>query len=153
MLNPELLRRDPDKTRMALARRDEEAVRAFDAAVEADVRWRNLTAQVEVLRAERNERSRAIRGTPSPEQREQLQDLRERLSVLEQQLQAVEKERDELLRAVPNIPDQSVPPGKDDSQNVMVRAWGEPRQFDFEPLPHWDLATRLGILDLEAGAR
>ena len=153
MLNPELLRRDPDKTRAALARRDQDAVRAFDDAVEADAHWRDLTGQVEALRAKRNERSRAIRGAPSPEQREELQELRERLSALEQQLQAVEKERDELLRAVPNVPDPSVPHGKDDTENALVRTWGEPRCFDFEPLPHWELATRLGILDLEAGAR
>ena len=53
---------------------------------------------------------------------------------------------------VPNLADPSVPAGKDDSENEILRLWGEPRTFDFEPLPHWDLAERLGILDLQAGA-
>ena len=53
---------------------------------------------------------------------------------------------------MPNLPDDSVPAGKDDSENEILRLWGEPKTFDFQPLPHWDLAERLGILDLEAGA-
>ena len=153
MLNPELLRRGPERTRAALARRDEDAVAAFDAAVETDRRWREVTVHVEELRAERRQRSSGFRGKPSPEQLQEMQELRDRLSHLEQQLQQVESARDDALRAVPNPPDDAVPVGRDDSENVIVRSWGEPRTFDFEPLPHWDLATKLGILDLEAGAR
>ncbi len=153
MLNPDLLRRDPEKTRAALGRRDDEAVRAFDAAVAIDTRWRELTGQVEALRAERNARSGQIRGKPSPEQLGEMRQLRDRLADLEGQLQAVEAERDQALKAVPNVPDPSVPVGQDDSENVVVRTWGQPRTFDFQPLPHWELGKRLGILDLEAGAR
>ncbi len=153
MLNPELLRRDPEKTRATLARRDEDAVSAFDAAVEVDARWREVTAQAEELRAQRNAQSGQVRGKPSPEQLDQMRQLRDRLGEVEQRLQTVEVERDRLLKAVPNLPDPSVPPGKDDTENVVVRTWGEPRTFDFEPLPHWELGKRLGILDLEAGAR
>ncbi len=153
MLNPELLRRDPERTRTELARRGPDAVQAFDAAVDVDKRWRASNAQVDALRSERNERSGQIRGKPSPEQLDAMRQLRERLGAAEQELQALEQERDQALKAVPNVPDASVPPGEDDSDNVVVRTWGEPPTFDFQPLPHWDLATRLGILDLEAGAR
>ncbi len=104
MLNPELLRRDADRTRAVLARRDDDAVKAFDAAIVADEEWRRLTAEVVAL------------------------------------------------AWVPNLPDPSVPAGKDDTENEILRIWGEPRSFDFEPLPHDELAKRLGILDLEAGA-
>jgi seryl-tRNA synthetase len=153
VLNPELLRRDPHKTRAALARRGEDAVRAFDAALEADGRWRQLTAQVESLRAERKQRASGRRGKPAAEEIEQERQDRANLSALEQQLQAAEAARTEALSWVPNLPDPAVPPGKDDTDNELVRTWGEPRPFTgFEPLPHWELAERLGILDLETGA-
>jgi len=67
-------------------------------------------------------------------------------------LQLATAERDKAIAWVPNLVDESVPPGKDDPENEVLRVWGEPRTFDFEPLPHWDLAERLGILDLHAGA-
>jgi seryl-tRNA synthetase len=154
MLNPELLRREPQRARAALARRSEEATLAFDAAVEADARWRQATAEVDALRAERNQRSNALRGKPTPEQLEELRLLRERLGAAEQRQRELEAERDHALAAVPNLPDASVPPGADDRDNELVRTWGEPRTFtDFAPLPHWELGSRLGILDTEAGAR
>jgi seryl-tRNA synthetase len=135
-----------------LARRDEEAVVAFDAAVVADEAWRVLTTEVEQLRSERKQRSSALRGAPSDAQRAELHDLGDRLAELEAALQLASAERDKALAWVPNLPDPSVPPGKDDSENEILRAWGEPRTFDFEPLDHVDLADRLGILDLKAGA-
>lgn len=153
MLNPELLRRNPDQTRAVLARRDPDAVAALDQAIAVDAEWRDLTAQVESVRARRNEQSKGLRGKPSPEQLEQMRALREQLGSLEQQLQQVEARRADLLAWVPNLPDPSVPPGVDDTQNELVAEWGEPPRLDFEPLPHWDLAERLSILDLEAGAR
>jgi seryl-tRNA synthetase len=153
MLNPELLRREPEKTRAVLARRGEDAVEAFDAAVVADQRWRAANAAVEALRAERRQRSAARRGRPSEEEVLAERQLAEQLATLERQLKGVEDERQKALAWIPNLPDQQVPLGKDDTENEIIRTWGEPRTFDFEPLPHWDLAERLGILDLEAGAR
>ena len=154
MLNPELLRRDPDKTRAALARRGDDAVQAFDSAVAADARWRQLTAEVEELRAERKQRASSRRGKPTAEEIEQERQERAKVAEREEQLRAAEAERTEALSWVPNLPDAQVPLGKDDTDNELVRTWGEPRRFtDFSPLPHWDLAERLGILDMQAGAR
>lgn len=153
MLNSELLRRDPARTRAVLARRDEDAARAFDAAVAADELWRQLTSAVETLRAERRQRAGARRGKPSPDEIEQERQSRAQLAELEQTLQSAEQTRTEALAWVPNLPDASVPLGRDDSDNEIVRAWGEPKQLDFPALPHWELAERLGIVDLEAGAR
>src|SRR5688572_9507989 len=133
MLNPELLRRDPERTRTILARRDEDAARAFDAAVEADTRWRELTADVEHLRAERRRRSESFRGKPSDEDREALRELGQQLSNRETELSQVESERNTALAWLPNLPDASVPLGKDDSENEVLRAWGEPKKLDFEP--------------------
>lgn len=153
MLNPELLRRDADRTRAILARRGADAVDAFDTAVAADVVWRGLTAQVETLRGERRQRASARRGRPSEDEVVQERRLGERLSELERSLKAAEDARRQALGWVPNLPDDSVPPGEDETHNQILRSWGEPKVFDFEPLPHWDLAERLGILDLDAGAR
>jgi len=153
VLNPELLRRDPEKTRAELARRGDDAVEAFDNAVLADQRWRAATAAVEALRAERRQRSSARRGRPSEEEILAERHVADQLATLERDLKEAEADRQEKLGWVPNLPDQQVPLGKDDTENEILRTWGEPRKFDFEPLPHWDLAARLGILDLEAGAR
>jgi seryl-tRNA synthetase len=153
MLSSELLRRDPERTRATLARRDEDAARAFDEAVAADEKWRQLTNEVEQLRAQRKERASARRGKPLPAELEEERIARAQLAECEQSLQAAETARTTALAWVPNLPDASVPLGKDDTENEILRTWGEPRTFDFEPLPHWELAERLGILDLQAGAR
>ena len=152
MLNPELLRRDADRTRAVLARRDDDSVKAFDAAIVADEEWRTLTAEVEALRAERKKRSGQLRGAPTAEQRAALRELGDRLGALEAELQLAESARNEAMSWVPNLPDASVPAGKDDSENEILRQWGNPKTFDFAPLPHDELAKRLGILDMEAGA-
>jgi seryl-tRNA synthetase len=152
MLNPELLRRDPDRTRAILARRGEDAVEAFDAAVAADEEWRRLTAEVEGLRAKRRQRAAARRGRPSDDEVAEERRLGERLALLEKELKETEAKRQDALAWVPNLPDTSVPAGNDETDNEIIRIWGEPKVFDFEPLPHWDLGERLGILDLEAGA-
>jgi seryl-tRNA synthetase len=154
VLNPELLRRDPEKTRATLARRGEDAVQAFDAAVEADAGWRRVTAEVEQVRAERKQRASSRRGKPTPEEIEQERQERARLAELEEQLRMTDADRTAALSWLPNLPDAEVPLGKDDTENEVMRTWGEPRRFtDFKPLPHWDLAERLGILDMQAGAR
>jgi seryl-tRNA synthetase len=153
VLNPELLRRDPDKTRAVLARRGEDAVELFNVAMATDRRWRKLTTEVESLRAARRERASARRGRPSEDEIAQERRLGEQLSLLEGMLRETEQERQNALAWIPNLPDGAVPPGKDETENEVLRTWGEPRTFDFEPLPHWDLAAKLGILDLEAGAR
>jgi seryl-tRNA synthetase len=110
MLNPELLRRDPDRTRAILARRDEDAVKAFDEAIVVDEEWRRTTAEVEALRAERKHRSATRRGRPSDEQVKEDRLLGERLSLLERELKVVEEKRKIALAWIPNLPDASVVP-------------------------------------------
>ncbi|MBI2845797.1 MAG: serine--tRNA ligase, partial [Chloroflexi bacterium] len=77
----------------------------------------------------------------------------DRIAALDAQLRQVEEDLQDRLLQVPNIPHSSVPVGADESQNVVVRSEGEPSQFDFEPLPHWDLGTMLGIIDFERAAK
>ena len=65
----------------------------------------------------------------------------------------MEKELFDLVAAIPNIPHEDVPYGKDDSDNPEVRRWGTPREFDFEPKAHWDLGPELGIIDFDRGVK
>jgi seryl-tRNA synthetase len=153
MLNPELLRRDPDKTRASLARRDDDAAKAFDEAVIVDEQWRRMNSDVEGLRAERKQRASSRRGRPSDEDVLEERQLSERLSLLERELKEVEEKRKTALAWIPNLPDASVPAGKDDTDNEILRVWGHTKTFDFKPLSHLELGERLGILDMEAGAR
>src|SRR5262249_54839681 len=144
--------RDPDHTRAILARRGDDAGEAFNAAVVADEHWRLLTARVEELRAERKQRPSTRRGRPSPEEVEAARALGDTIGHLETERKQKEAERPAALWWVPNRPDDSVPRGVDETENELLRVWGEPCRFDFDPLPHDELAKRLGILDMEAGA-
>ena len=77
----------------------------------------------------------------------------ERIAALDEKAKALDESFRELLAGVPNIPHESVPVGKAADDNVEVRRWGQPRQFDFEPKAHWDLGPELNILDLERAAK
>src|SRR5215471_17292161 len=109
MLNPELLRREPEKTRAVLARRDQDAVEAFDKAVVADDAWRAATAEVEALRAERKQRASSRRGRPCEEEVLEERRLGEQLAELERKLKVLEDARNDAIAWVPNLPDESVP--------------------------------------------
>ncbi len=156
MLDINLIRREPDTVRQALiARRDDPAL--VDRVLEADRRWRDLLARVEELRAERNRTSKEIPRIKDPAQREllvaRMRVVGDQIAELEAQVRAAEAERDNGLLRLPNIPHPSVPVGPDETANVVVRQWGTPRAFDFDPLPHWDLGPELGILDFERGVK
>jgi len=113
---------------------------------------REAVTRLEEKRRRRNELS-ATKGRPSPEAIAETRALKEEIQELERRTEEVEK----LLRAteeiVPNVPQESVPRGKDETANRVERTWGEPPKFDFTPQAHWDLGPALGILDFERGAK
>ena len=82
-----------------------------------------------------------------------MRELGERVKDLDQELRQLEEESMNLAAWIPNLPHPSVPPGSDASQNKVLRTWGEPPRFAFEPKPHWDLATNLGLLDFERASK
>ncbi|MFQ5860001.1 MAG: serine--tRNA ligase [Dehalococcoidia bacterium] len=153
MLSIELIRHDPDSVHQALLRRGEEA--SINRVLELDTRRRELVHQGDTLRARRNQVSQEIgRMETKPEELiEEMRQLGDRIKEVVQGTKALEEELHALLLTLPNLPLERVPSGSDDSQNVLVRTWGEPRSFDFTPLPHWELGERLGILDLPRGAK
>lgn len=127
---------------------------------ELDEERRSVIAEVESLQAERNAVSKQIgllmregKKEEAEAAKEQVAANKDRIAELDQRRGGVEEELTALVAAIPNIPDASVPYGKDDSDNPEVRKWGEPTQFDFEPKAHWDLGPELGMIDFDRGVK
>ena len=141
-------RQDPDTFRAALARRG--AAADFDALLAADTRWRSLTERAEALRAAQRSSSR---GKPTPEEIEQLRQLRAELDQAQGELAVAAQQRDELLARIPNVPDPTAADGMDEEDAQLVRTWGEPPQFSFEPKDATELGSPRGWIDMARGAR
>ncbi|MGD8968723.1 MAG: serine--tRNA ligase [Anaerolineae bacterium] len=128
-----------------------------DTILALDERRRGLLTEVETLRATRNRVSKEIGRLRDQEERKrlivQMRDVGDRIDALEEPLDAVEAELEAAMLGVPNLPHESVPVGPDETHNVVLEQWGEPRPFDFEPLAHWDLGPELGIIDFEKGVK
>lgn len=159
MLDIKLIRENPEKVLAAMA-----ALGADDAPVKEvlalDERRRAILTQVEALRAERNAGSKQIGQLLREGRRAEGQALQARLSqigdeirVLDEELAQVEAALREAMLNIPNLPHPSVPIGKDETENVVVRTEGTPRQFAFEPKAHWDLGPALDIIDFDRGVK
>jgi seryl-tRNA synthetase len=155
MLDLRLIREQTDLVREALVKLNAEA--PIDAILELDERRRQLIAEVERLKAERNAESKRIGRLPAGPEREQaiaaMRALGDRIEQLDDELAQVEARLNELLLEVPNLPDPDVPVGPDESANVVVRYWGEPRTFDFPVRPHWEIAEELRLIDFARGVK
>jgi len=155
MLDLKLLRQAPDLVRAALRARGLDPA-LVDRVLAVDRRRRELLQGTEALRADQKRRSGEIARLRGAEQEEHIAAAREisdQVRRQEEALRVIEAELDPLLRALPNLPDASVPVGPDPSANVVVRTWGTPPALGFPPRDHVDLGLRLGILDLERGAK
>lgn len=155
MLDIRLFREKPEVVRagFALMGTPPEQV---DEIRELDERVRALKTEAETKKAEMNAASKAM-GKASPEERElkraELRALGDSIGELDVQRDLVEKELSDRLLRLPNLPDPRVPIGASDADNVCVRAWGEPKTFDFTPKPHWEIGESLGVLDIERGVK
>src|SRR5215208_7407659 len=148
------IRSHPDDVRRTLQRRQEDPA-LVDRILERDTHRRALVDERDNLRAQQNRASKEIGrgGTPTEADLALLREVREQIRQLDEQAGAVEQELETLLFQVPNLIDASVPEGEDESDNVVIRTVGEPKRFDFTPLPHWDLGAQLGIIDFERGVK
>ena len=146
MLDLRFIRENPDVVREALANRNDTA--PIDEILELDTERRRKVQELEDLRRARKEvaRDRQAAAEKGRELRGQIHDLEETVRGIEQKL-------NDLLLQVPNIPDASVPVGKDEADNIVLRQWGEPKTFDFDPAPHWTLGESLDIIDFERGVK
>jgi seryl-tRNA synthetase len=143
-----------------LAARNPAAAQALEVCARVDGDWRLLVTELEQLKSEHNTANTAMADLRKRGATAEFEAAREagkvrgaRIKEFEVRLVDVERERDALLLAIPNIPHASVPVGQSGDDNVEVKRWGSPRAFDFEPKAHWDLGPALGILDFERATR
>jgi seryl-tRNA synthetase len=126
----------------------------IDKLLAVDDNRRKLLAEIEKVRAERNELADTLKaGQPDAQSIERGKKLKEALGQLEAQLQPVENEFQKLLKAIPNIPADDVPVGASEEENVVAKEWGEKPRFDFAPKTHWELAESRGLIDKERAAK
>lgn len=123
-----------------------------------DARRRAAITEAERLRAQRNAETEEIGrlrklGQDTSERQQKVRELAGRISALEEEARRLDEQFRQELASVPNLPHESVPVGADETGNVEVRRWGQPRDFDFTPKAHWDLGPELGILDFERAAK
>ena len=159
MLDIKFVRENPDVIDAACASR-QNAHWDREKFFELDAERRSVIAEVESLQAERNAISKQIglfmregKKDEAEVAKQQVSANKERIAELDQRRGSVEEELTALVAAIPNIPDESVPYGVDDSDNPEVRRWGTPTEFDFEPKAHWDLGVDLGIIDFDRGVK
>ena len=149
MLDLKFIRDNTDLVRKALENRQDSA--PIDEILRLDVERRHKVQELEDFRRTRKEASRERKT--GEEAASEGRKLRDTIRGLEEEVRHLEEQLEQLLLQVPNIPSPSVPVGKDESDNAVVRSWGEPKHFDFEPAPHWKLGESLGIIDFERGTK
>ncbi|HSH79183.1 MAG TPA: serine--tRNA ligase [Herpetosiphonaceae bacterium] len=156
MLDIRLFRDQPDFVREGLRKLGEDPG-VVDEVVRLDERRRQLLVEVEALKAERNVVSKQIGAMKDKAERDirigEMRAVGDRIGELDQQVAVVEAELNTLLLTIPNMPDDAVPVGADESENVVVRVVGDEPRYDFTPRPHWELGASLGILDFERGVK
>jgi len=145
MLDLRFIRENVDLVREALVKRRDSA--PLDEILELDRERRQKVTELEDLRRARKDTAR--KRTAADEGRR----LRTQIKELEEEVRSLDTRLEELLLQVPNIPQATVPVGAGEEDNVVVRTWGEPRSFDFEPAPHWKLGEALSIIDFDRGVK
>ena len=146
MLDLRFIRENPDLLRESIANRHDTA--PLDEILKLDSERRQKMTGLEHLRHARKQASKDRQAAA-----EEGRALRTRTRDLEEQVRTLDSKLEDLLLQVPNIPHSSAPIGSDESHNPIVRSWGEPKDFDFEPAPHWKLGESLGIIDFERGVK
>lgn len=156
MLDIRYVRQNPDKVREALENR--RATADLDKFLKLDEERRNLLFEAEKLKSERNKTSEEIAkkkkaGEAVDQIIARMKEVSQKIKEMDEQINQVEAELENILLTIPNIPDDSVPIGQSDEDNVEVRRWQEPTKFDFTPKPHWEIGVDLDILDFERAAK
>lgn len=157
MLDPKIIRANPEAVRRSLKNRCEEDA-VLDAFLEADELRRKVLTESESLKGLRNTVSEQISrmkraGQDASAEITRMREVSDRIKELDSEVREIDERVEAAAMVIPNPPDESVPIGQDDSDNPIIRNWGDPPKFDFTPIPHWDIAARLGMVDFERGAR
>lgn len=156
MLDLKFIRENPDLVKRAIQLKKEKD--SIDEILKLDERRRELIKKGDALKARRNDVTEEIanlkkQGKDATELIEEMRKVSDEIKAIDSELKKIENELENLLLWVPNIPHESVPIGKDATDNVVVRTWGEIPEFDFEIKDHLTLGKKLGIIDFERGAK
>ena len=159
MLDINFIRDHREVVKQGMINKGEKTADAVDLVIEKDEEWRQLVTEIGSLRADSNSRAKEIGKLMGQGKKEEAQKIinetgqsKEKIKELEQTLEVVQKERDDLLYQIPNVPDQSVPVGHTEEDNKVFSTWGEPNEEDWR-LPHWELAAEKRWLDFERGSK
>lgn len=158
MLDIKVIKNDPDRVKKAMHNRNMDLDDKIDELLAIDEKRRAITANVESKKANQNAVSKQIpaikkQGGDISAIMAEMKELSDTITELNSELSQLEEAQQKILLSIPNIPHESVPVGKDDTENVEVRKWGTPREFTFAPKAHWDLGADLNILDPERAAK
>ena len=158
MLDIKMVRANPDLVKQAMKTRNKDMDAQVDRVIAIDAERRELSAKADGVKARQNAASKDIarlkkEGGDASAIMDEMKRLAEEGKELSARAADLETEQRDILLSIPNIPHASVPVGKDDTENVEQRRWGEPRAFDFEPEAHWDIGKRLELFDPEVAAK
>mgnify|MGYP005767361293 FL=1 len=156
MLDIKLIRENPEKINELLKRRNPDL--SVDEVIEIDVERRKIQARADELRAKRKAESQKIgelkkKGENTDAIQEDVRKIGDDIKQLEDEQSVLDERQRDLLLHIPNIPDETTPIGTSEDDNQEVYKWGEPRKFDFEFKPHWDICEEKGLVDFERGVK
>ncbi len=156
MLDIKLIRSNPEILKRAMEKRKENF--NVEALINLDERRRQILTEVEQLKNKQNEASKLIpkykkEGKDVSELMDEMKNLSDKIKVLDGEVRTIDDELNKILLTIPNIPHESVPKGDSDEDNIEVRRWGDPRKFEFEPKPHWEIGENLDILDFSTAGK
>ena len=158
MLDIRFVRENAELVKEACRRRFKPMDEVVDELVEIDAQRRKLNAKTDDLKAQQNRASKQIpvmkkNGEDTTALMAEMKEIAEESKKCGEELAKLEDRQLDLILRIPNIPNEAVPYGKDDTENVELRRWGEPKKFDFEPKAHWDIGQDLNILDPERAGK
>ena len=158
MLDIKVIRENPERVKQAMKNRNGDYDEIIDRVLACDEKRRELNSKADALKAEQNKASKQIpqikkEGGDVSVILAEMNAIKAKIKGMDAEIAAVESEQKDLILSIPNIPNETVPVGKSDADNVEIRRWGEPKQFDFEPKAHWDIGKDLGILDPETAGK
>ncbi|MDF7799681.1 serine--tRNA ligase [Pontiellaceae bacterium B1224] len=156
MLDIKFIRENADAVKAAMKNRNADV--DVDAVLALDARRREIVSEVEALKAERNKISKSIgmmikEGKDPEEIKAQVREMGDKITAFDTELREVEADLREKLLYIPNMPSDTTPVGQTEDDNPVIRSWGEKVELGFEPQMHWDLGEKLGLFDLERGAK
>jgi len=159
MLDLKLIRREPDFVKNKLAQKNED-ISKIDEILSIDEKRRELISKSDELKASRNSLSKSVAGLKAQRKEEEAQKaiseskiIGDQIKEIDEELKSYEEKQFEIISQLPNLPSDKSPVGKDESENVEVRKWGEPKNFDFDPKPHWEIGPGLQMMDFETASK